>query len=69
MIEPLEVIDRLAEPGSPDLPAFHVVAPSLPGFGFSGRPTSTGWDAERTADAWVEPDAAAGVRAVPRRRR
>ena len=54
VIEPLEVMDALADPGDPDLPAFHVVAPSLPGFGFGGKPRATGWDADRTADAWVE---------------
>jgi pimeloyl-ACP methyl ester carboxylesterase len=35
-------------------PPFHVVVPSLPGFGLSGRPTTTGWDIHRIADAWVE---------------
>jgi pimeloyl-ACP methyl ester carboxylesterase len=54
VLEPLEVMDALAEPSDPDLPAFHVVAPSLPGFGFGARPTTTGWDVDRTADAWVE---------------
>ena len=34
--------------------AFDVVIPSLPGFGFSGKPTGTGWDVERIAAAWVE---------------
>ena len=33
--------------------AFHVVIPSMPGFGFSDKPTSTGWNVARTADAWV----------------
>ena len=54
VLEPLEVMDALADPGDPDLPAFHVVAPSLPGFGFGGRPATTGWNAARTADAWAE---------------
>ena len=54
VLEPLAVMDALADPGDPDLPAFHVVAPSLPGFGFGGRPTATGWDVDATADAWVE---------------
>lgn len=55
VIEPLEVMDALARPGDDyDLPAFHVVAPSLPGFGFGGKPRKTGWDVNRTADAWVE---------------
>ena len=54
VLEPLAVMDALADPGSPDLPAFHVVAPSLPGFGFGARPAVTGWDVGRTADAWIE---------------
>jgi len=59
VLEPLAVMDALADPGGAgpggtDLPAFHVVAPSLPGFGFGGRPSGTGWDVDRTADAWVE---------------
>ncbi len=54
VLEPLAVMDALADPGDADLPAFHVVAPSLPGFGFGGRPETTGWDVDRTADAWVE---------------
>ena len=54
VVEPLEVMDALTAPASPDQPAFHVVAPSLPGFGFSGRPTGTGWTIRRTAHAWAE---------------
>jgi pimeloyl-ACP methyl ester carboxylesterase len=34
--------------------AFHVVIPSIPGFGFSGKPTGTGWDPDRVARAWAE---------------
>lgn len=48
-----DVIDELAEPDDADAPAFHVVAPSLPGFGFSDRPESTGWGTEKIASAWV----------------
>jgi pimeloyl-ACP methyl ester carboxylesterase len=33
--------------------AFHVICPTLPGFGFSGKPTETGWGVERIADAWA----------------
>ncbi|SER00465.1 Pimeloyl-ACP methyl ester carboxylesterase [Lentzea xinjiangensis] len=33
--------------------AFHVVIPSMPGFGFSGKPTTTGWTTSRVADAWI----------------
>ena len=54
VLEPLTVLDALTHPASPDAPAFHVVAPSLPGFGFSGKPERTGWTVERTADAWAE---------------
>jgi pimeloyl-ACP methyl ester carboxylesterase len=44
----------LASPESSDQPAFHVVIPSLPGFGFSGRPDEPTWSASRTAEAMVE---------------
>lgn len=54
VVECLDVIDGLVCPPSDDLPAFHVVAPSLPGFGFSDRPDTTGWGIERIADAWAE---------------
>ncbi len=54
VIEFLHVMDELADPEDPRTPAFHVVAPSLPGFGFSDKPAATGWDTERIAAAWVE---------------
>ena len=54
VVEFLGVIDELAEPADPAQPAFHVVAPSLPGYGFSGKPTGTGWGVERIASAWAE---------------
>ncbi|WP_421991232.1 epoxide hydrolase family protein [Qipengyuania sp.] len=54
VVEFLGVIDELAEPSDPDVMAFHVVAPSLPGYGFSGKPEGTGWGVERIASAWVE---------------
>lgn len=50
------VIAPLADPiafGGSAADAFHVVCPSLPGFGFSAKPTETGWGTERIADAWV----------------
>ncbi|MDQ0642058.1 epoxide hydrolase family protein [Microbacterium murale] len=50
----VDVIDELADPRDADTPAFHVVAPSLPGFGYSDKPTTTGWGVEKIADAWVE---------------
>lgn len=54
VVEVLDVLDALTDPGDPALPAFHVVAPSLPGFGFSDKPTAPGWGVERIAGAWVE---------------
>ncbi|MCM3821950.1 epoxide hydrolase [Streptomyces sp. DR3-1] len=50
----IDVVDELADPADPDAPAFHVVAPSLPGFGYSDKPATTGWGTERIAAAWVE---------------
>ena len=50
----LGLVDELAEPRAADAPAFHVVVPSLPGFGFSDRPATTGWGTEKIAAAWVE---------------
>ncbi|MGW6330950.1 epoxide hydrolase family protein [Nocardia rhamnosiphila] len=54
ILEYLDVIAPLTEPESVDQPAFHLVIPSLPGFGFSGPTRSTGWGCRRTAHAWVE---------------
>src|SRR5260370_798556 len=55
-VEFLEVIGPLTEPtrfgGNAD-DAFHVVVPSLPGFALSDKPSKTGWDVERIAQAWV----------------
>ncbi|MEU0277130.1 epoxide hydrolase family protein [Streptomyces sp. NPDC006195] len=48
------VIDDLADPENADAPAFHVVVPSLPGFGYSDKPATTGWGIEKIAAAWVE---------------
>ncbi|MCT2586609.1 epoxide hydrolase family protein [Actinophytocola gossypii] len=50
----VDVIDELADPEDADAPAFHVVAPSLPGFGYSDKPATTGWGTEKIAAAWVE---------------
>ncbi|OKH92580.1 epoxide hydrolase family protein [Streptomyces uncialis] len=49
-----DVVDELANPKDLDAPAFHVVVPSLPGFGHSDKPAATGWGTERIAAAWVE---------------
>lgn len=54
IVEPAEVIADLVDPPDASLPAFDVIAPSLPGFGFGGGPKSTGWSVDRTADAWSE---------------
>jgi len=56
IIEQLKIIDPLTNPtahGAPASDAFHLVIPSLPGYGFSGRPTATGWDVPRIARAWT----------------
>ncbi|QWF83223.1 epoxide hydrolase family protein [Amycolatopsis sp. CA-230715] len=50
----VDVVEELANPGDPGTPAFHVVVPSLPGFGYSDKPTTTGWGTEKIAAAWVE---------------
>ena len=56
VIEQLKIIDPLSNPtaygGNAD-DAFHPVIPSMPGYGFSGKPTATGWDPQRIARAWV----------------
>lgn len=56
IIEQLKIIGPLTNPtahGASASDAFHLVIPSLPGYGFSGKPTATGWDPVRTARAWV----------------
>ncbi|MFJ9613417.1 epoxide hydrolase family protein [Streptomyces noursei] len=50
----VDVVDELADPNDADAPAFHVVVPSLPGFGYSDKPATTGWGTEKIAAAWVE---------------
>lgn len=52
VVEFLDVIAPLTDPPDP-ADAFHVVAPTLPGYGFSAKPTSPGWSVERIADAWA----------------
>jgi pimeloyl-ACP methyl ester carboxylesterase len=57
IIEQMKVIGPLTDPtahGGRAADAFHLVIPSLPGYGFSGKPASTGWDPARTARAWTE---------------
>jgi pimeloyl-ACP methyl ester carboxylesterase len=56
IVEQLKIIDPLTNPtahGGSAADAFDVVIPSLPGYGFSGKPTATGWDPARIARAWV----------------
>jgi pimeloyl-ACP methyl ester carboxylesterase len=56
IIEQLKIIEPLTNPaahGASEADAFHLVIPSLPGYGFSGKPASTGWDPARTARAWT----------------
>jgi pimeloyl-ACP methyl ester carboxylesterase len=56
VIEQLKIVDPLTNPtahGGSASDAFHLVIPSLPGYGFSARPTASGWGPERTASAWV----------------
>jgi pimeloyl-ACP methyl ester carboxylesterase len=57
IIEQLKIIDPLTNPtahGGRAEDSFDLVIPSLPGYGYSGKPTATGWDPIRTARAWVE---------------
>ena len=54
--EQLKIIDPLTNPtahGGNASDAFHVVIPSMPGYGFSGKPTTTGWDPAHIARAWT----------------
>ena len=56
IIEQLKIVDPLSNPtahGGTAADAFHVVIPSMPGYGFSGKPTTTGWDPTRIARAWA----------------
>ncbi len=56
IIEQLKIIDPLTDPtahGGKVEDAFNVVIPSMPGYGFSGKPTSTGWDPTHIASAWT----------------
>lgn len=57
IIEQLKIIGPLTNPtayGAKASDAFHVVIPSIPGYGFSGKPTTTGWGPDRIARAWTE---------------
>jgi pimeloyl-ACP methyl ester carboxylesterase len=57
VLEQIKLVDRLTNPtvhGGKAEDAFDVVIPSMPGYGFSGKPTTTGWGPERMARAWAE---------------
>jgi pimeloyl-ACP methyl ester carboxylesterase len=56
IIEQMKIIDPLTNPtahGASAADAFHLVIPSMPGYGFSSKPATTGWDAPHIARAWV----------------
>jgi pimeloyl-ACP methyl ester carboxylesterase len=56
VVEQLKIVEPLTDPtahGGSASDAFHLVIPSMPGYGFSGKPTTTGWGPERIARAWV----------------
>ena len=56
IIEQLKIIEPLTNPtahGGSAADAFHLVIPSLPGYGFSGKPTAPGWNPVRIAQAWA----------------
>jgi pimeloyl-ACP methyl ester carboxylesterase len=56
VIEQMKIIDPLTNPtshGGSASDAFHLVIPNMPGYGYSGRPTTTGWDCPHIARAWV----------------
>ena len=56
VVEQLKIVDPLTNPtahGGNASDAFHVVIPSMPGYGFSGKPVAPGWGPERIARAWV----------------
>jgi pimeloyl-ACP methyl ester carboxylesterase len=56
IVEQLKIVDPLTNPtahGASASDAFHLVIPSIPGYGFSGKPTTPGWDPTRIARAWV----------------
>jgi pimeloyl-ACP methyl ester carboxylesterase len=57
VIEQLKIVDPLTNPtahGASASDAFHLVIPSMPGYGFSGKPKDTGWNPDRIARAWAE---------------
>jgi hypothetical protein len=72
IIEQLKIIDRLADPtahGASASDAFHVVIPSMPGYGFSGKPASTGWGPRADGPGLGRTDGAPWLHPVRRPRR
>jgi len=56
VVEQLKIVGPLTDPtafGGSESDAFHLVIPSIPGYGFSGKPTTTGWSPDRIAAAWI----------------
>src|SRR5580658_3916638 len=56
IIEQMKIIDPLTNPtahGASESDAFHLVIPSMPGYGYSGKPTTAGWDPAHIARAWI----------------
>src|SRR5687767_4484895 len=56
IVEQMKIVDPLTNPtahGASPSDAFHLVIPSIPGYGYSGKPTTTGWDPAHIARAWV----------------
>ena len=72
IIEQLKIIDPLTDPtahgASCGSDAFHLVIPSMPGYGFSGKPTETGWGPDHIAPRLGGADAAPGIRPLRRAR-
>ncbi|KAB1923158.1 epoxide hydrolase [Micromonospora noduli] len=57
VIEQMKIIDPLTNPtahGASASDAFHLIIPSMPGYGFSGKPSQPGWDPQHIANAWIE---------------
>ena len=69
IIEQLKIIDPLTNPtahGASASDAFHLVIPSMPGYGFSGKPTEPGWGPDHIASAWAVLMDAPGIRPLRR---
>jgi hypothetical protein len=70
IIEQMKIVDPLTDPtahGGSASDAFHLVIPSMPGYGYSGKPAATGWDVAHIARAWVEAPRLHKIRGARRR--